>query len=897
MDKTEYRMKLDELNFLVENQNYKGALEIADSIDWRRVKSIRTLSMVADVYEVNKEYERCREILLLAYGRSMIGKSVLYRLVEISLKLGETEDANEYFSEFVEAAPNDNSRFILKYKLYKAQKAPIEDQIAVLEDYKEREYTERWAYELAKLYSQAGDQAKCVETCDDLILWFAEGRYVLKAMELKMQYEPLSPSQRQKYESSLAGRSASAVSRGAVSPIPAAAAPLAQLGRLETEKTGRRRSRENTEELLQKMESAGAAITQEASTARARLESSRKEERLDHVPVNSPEFLGKTVDLKEQLAKSIQEVFAGMKAPGSPAAAETPAVGGDTGEIVIQDLEPETVETSASLNTDGAKTILTKAEPKKADIPQEEAPAAEAVSGEETGETIPELENFDLEALLKETASDLSEALAAHRTEANGHQEEEETGATDGTGESGEASGAEETQEEVQSDRSAEQHSGEAEDNYSEEAYTEETEAGYGEEAYTEEAEESSSEEVYAEEAGGDYSEEAYAEEAEGYYGEEAYAEETEGDYSEEAEGYYGEEAYEEEAEGDHGEEAYSEEYYGEEEYPEEAYSEDAEDAADKTRTFETIREEASDATREITPKNIMSSTRKFVAAEGTIPMSIEEVLREETPEERRIRLMNQDRPEKFTESQKKLFSYFAKIPGMDQQVLDALAGTYAHVSEKTSKHGNIAIMGGYGTGKTRLSQGIVKAICKDLGLAAAKYAHMDAADLNKKDPAAIVAKLSGGFLMIERAGLLYPDVINKLNQAMEFRTDSLIVIIEDEKKSMRTLLRNNPAFAAKFETVISIPVFTNDELVTFARTYARENGYKMDEMGVLALYTLIGDNQTEDEPMTIAKVKEIVDKAIHKAGKGTRRFGRRVSGKRTDDQNRIILYEKDFDI
>ena len=1019
MDKTEYRMKLDELNFLVENQNYKGALEIADSIDWRRVKSIRTLSMVADVYEVNKEYERCREILLLAYGRSMIGKSVLYRLVEISLKLGETEDANEYFSEFVEAAPNDNSRFILKYKLYKAQKAPIEDQIAVLEDYKEREYTERWAYELAKLYSQAGDQAKCVETCDDLILWFAEGRYVLKAMELKMQYEPLSPSQRQKYESSLAGRSASAVSRGAVSPIPAAAAPLAQLGRLETEKTGRRRSRENTEELLQKMESAGAAITQEASTARARLESSRKEERLDHVPVNSPEFLGKTVDLKEQLAKSIQEVFAGMKAPGSPAAAETPAVGGDTGEIVIQDLEPETVETSASLNTDGAKTILTKAEPKKADVPQKEATAAESVSGEETGETIPELENFDLEALLKETASDLSEALAAHRTEANGHQEEEETGATDGTGESGEASGAEETQEEVQSDRSAEQHSGEAEDNYSEEAYTEETEAGYGEEAYTEEAEESSSEEVYAEEAGGDYSEEAYAEEAEADYGEEAYAEEAEGDYSEEAyteeaeadyseeayaeeaegssgeeayteeaeagyggeayaeeaegdyseevyaeeaegdygeegyteeaEGYYGEEAYAEEAEGDYGEEAYaegaegyygeevyaeetegdygeevyaeetegdygeeayaeetegdyseeaySEDYYGEEEYPEEAYSEDAEDAADKTRTFETIREEASDATREITPKNIMSSTRKFVAAEGTIPMSIEEVLREETPEERRIRLMNQDRPEKFTESQKKLFSYFAKIPGMDQQVLDALAGTYAHVSEKTSKHGNIAIMGGYGTGKTRLSQGIVKAICKDLGLAAAKYAHMDAADLNKKDPAAIVAKLSGGFLMIERAGLLYPDVINKLNQAMEFRTDSLIVIIEDEKKSMRTLLRNNPAFAAKFETVISIPVFTNDELVTFARTYARENGYKMDEMGVLALYTLIGDNQTEDEPMTIAKVKEIVDKAIHKAGKGTRRFGRRVSGKRTDDQNRIILYEKDFDI
>ena len=233
----------------------------------------------------------------------------------------------------------------------------------------------------------------------------------------------------------------------------------------------------------------------------------------------------------------------------------------------------------------------------------------------------------------------------------------------------------------------------------------------------------------------------------------------------------------------------------------------------------------------------------------------------------------------------------------MDQQVLDALAGVYDHAGEKTSRHGNVAIMGGYGTGKTRLSESIVRAICKDLGLTAVKYARIDAADLNKKDPAMVVAKMSGGFLLIERAGLLYPDVIQKLDKALEFRTDSMIVIIEDEKTSMRGLLRNNPEFAKKFDTVISIPVFTNDELVTFARTYARENGYKMDEMGVLALYTLIGNNQTENEPITIAKVKTMVDKAMSRAGKGTRRFGRRMSGKRTDDQNRIILYEKDFDV
>ena len=279
--------------------------------------------------------------------------------------------------------------------------------------------------------------------------------------------------------------------------------------------------------------------------------------------------------------------------------------------------------------------------------------------------------------------------------------------------------------------------------------------------------------------------------------------------------------------------------------------------------------------------------------AEPEMPATIPEG---ETPEEKRIRIMNATRPDRLTDQQKKLFSYFAKIPGMDQQILDALNGAYSHSGERTSHRGNIAIMGSHGTGKSRLGDGLVKALCKELGLPAAKYARLDASDMNSKDPARVVAKLSGGFLLIERAGHMSADTISKLSKAMDFRTDSLIVIIEDDKTSMRRMLAEYPEFAEKFATVISIPVFTNDELVSFARTYARENGYRMDEMGVLALYTLIGNNQREDEPITVGKVKEMVDGAIRRAGGGLK-LGRKISKRHTDEEGRIYLYEKDFDL
>ena len=322
------------------------------------------------------------------------------------------------------------------------------------------------------------------------------------------------------------------------------------------------------------------------------------------------------------------------------------------------------------------------------------------------------------------------------------------------------------------------------------------------------------------------------------------------------------------------------------------AFEEKTEPMTEENTTEESVVEEGSETEAEEPEGDHIDK----MLEEAEIQPDISEMtLERETPEEKRQRILNNTRPERLTAEQKQLFSYFAKVPGMDDQILDAIHGAYEYASEKTSHRGNIAIMGSHGTGKTRLSEGLVKAICKELGLKAVKYANLDASDINRKDPATIISKMAGGFLLIERASFMTPETIEKLSQAMDFRTDSMILLIEDDKANMRKMLADYPEFAEKFETVISIPVFTNDELVTFARTYARENGFRMDEMGVLALYTMIGDNQKEDEPITIGKVKEMVDGAIRKAS-GVK-LGRKLSKRHTDADGRILLYEKDFDL
>ena len=831
LDKTEYHLKLDELTRCVQEQDFNNALQIAESIDWRRVKSIRTLSMVADIYEVNKDYRNCKDILLLAYDRASIGKSILYRLVEISLKLGEVDEAVDFYTEYTEVAPNDNSRYILKYKIYKARRSPLADQISILEEYKDKEYTERWAYELATLYSKAGDNQRCVDACDDLILWFSEGKYVVKAMELKMKYQPLAPSQQDLYE------------KEKYRYLKAERPKVVPPARPRVEKSPVRASSADStgsQDVLKRMDQAGAAITRNVNMNDAMDEAAATDDSVDDYSITSREFIGKTANLREQLAKSIHEVFSGVKkeAPqvkdlGVSRELEMPEPEEVPENLLVQDLEPEKVEAEVRPRPEAARTILSRPEPK-------------AETEEEQIEGQMSFADFDLDALLKETADSLSEEIASGDFDKN--RQLTQAPAQPGPAET----------EEYEAGRSA-----------------------TGIEGYEPEP---------AAEVMMDVPKEHTAEAAAEAMEQEAAGEEDIPDLSDALEA-------EADQEVSHGTSEPENRFRDIHEFDEmdELEAGFLQPQQSKKPLYN---EELEIPDPEPTPEEKIQRTIPLnKIGQNTIPVSIEDVLREETPEERRIRILNDAKPTRMSDDQRKIFTYFARIPGMDQQILEAINNVYEHAGEHTSRHGNIAVMGAEGTGKSRLTYGLIVAMCKDLGMDAAKIARLEGSDVNHKDPAKIVAKMSGGFLIIENAGDMTAKTIDKLNRAMEFRTDCMILIIEDEKANMRALLKQYPQFAGKFEQVISIPVFTNDELVTFARTYATENGCKMDEMGVLALYTLIGNNQSEEEPVTISRVKEMVDNAMARAKKGTRRFGRRGSGRDKNKDKWTVLYEKDFDV
>ena len=1123
MDKTEYRMKLDEINSLVDAQDYEGALQIADTIDWRRVKSIRTLCMVADIYEVNGKLESSMKMLQLAYKRSSVGKMILYRLVELCLKMGRSDDAVSYYNEYLETASNDTSKYILKYKILKAQNAPLDDQIQVLEEYREREYTERWVYELAKLYKRAGKEHKCVETCDDLILWFGEGKYVTKAMELKMTYTPLTVSQREKYEKAVPSPGTgqpfsekktepASVKIPLTSEHAGNAASLAMhTAAAAAEDVSRQDKDGETLEAKAEPSEKGSADADTRMGTHTSADDSRPVPQVDTGKIRE-----NSVQLQERLAKSFQEVLSGInrsravasmenlgKAAGTeplkmpeeenisdyqvkdlkPERSGEDKISGEKGEAIAHrterpaapakvktekpedkeitsvkdvDLEALFAETSSMIaetigaaqleagsetekaavleeNTEAEETPAVQAEgvqteaPADAEgsteteetaVPEESAEVEETEVPEESAETeetavpeesaeaeeaeVPE-ESADAENAVEDVAADeeeipqnpedFSDIEAALAQAAQGFMEETEQeaepsaaetvevsgeadaadldaerameafaasldslsdGETDKAAEQAEEGSVSETEELPVSEEEVPEETTESADDAEEAAMaafeaalnldTDLSHEETSEEADNLDAEEereiADEESLEDEESGGDpflsavsgntgeLDIEAQLRAVLGGQEEKKGGEIQEDDLartlfgSEETEnGQEETDSLEEELSQEEileevpaEEDSSQEEEAGEAEYEEvltdlpEEEDISAESAETPAEQEDASGDEEMDFTPDIDLDIVLEANKEKEEEQEqlNIDMLLEEAEAEpempatipegETPEEKRIRIMNATRPDRLTDQQKKLFSYFAKIPGMDQQILDALNGAYSHSGERTSHRGNIAIMGSHGTGKSRLGDGLVKALCKELGLPAAKYARLDASDMNSKDPARVVAKLSGGFLLIERAGHMSADTISKLSKAMDFRTDSLIVIIEDDKTSMRRMLAEYPEFAEKFATVISIPVFTNDELVSFARTYARENGYRMDEMGVLALYTLIGNNQREDEPITVGKVKEMVDGAIRRAGGGLK-LGRKISKRHTDEEGRIYLYEKDFDL
>ena len=970
MDKAEYRVKLEEINTCAEEGRFREAAEVADQIDWKHVKSARTLCMIGEIYEANKRYEDSARILKYAYKRSSSSKTVLYRLAELDIRNGEYEEAKRFINEFEQNSPNDMSRYILKYKLLRAQKAPLDDQIEVLREYKDHEYTERWSYELAKLYKKNGQKEKCIEECDDLILWFTEGKYVTKAMELKMSLTPLTPAQQAAYDNRYLEEEKKAEE-------PENDTEASQLTGMEAVEKKILFADDEEEEIKPKV-SADEAISrmdQAAESLRQDVPEEAKEEEAEAEPRQKKSVISKASGFQKKLTSSIRAVFSGIRqteddededmkivpdrderdlepmVPEDEVPVETFSAFGEeetAGETPAEEAGPESVddivsktvaEMAAQANGSSYSAVIAGDGTEEA----EEAPGAEEVS--EAAEDVPETGGD----ALKEAAE---EALKAAGTEAEKAGEGLEAAVE--TAEAGIEAAGEAAEAAAETAKAGIEAAGEAA-----EAAVKTAEAGIGAagEAAAQIADgreqipdsDIDLDKLFAETGN------AFADEvASGGY---VFADTLEED-REQAEadaekariiaaGGELPETADRKTEDDligretdeslgltrelHLREAIEQELKRrQEETGESSPIISPEEAAKKAvaqahgYSYEPEEERESAVPSEELPKSEGVSDEDMLAIYGNdaairsellagkddyadVPeeessealMELSSVPDPSSEESRSIIDSIMGEPDVFTvipvegraltEPEKKAMSYFASIPGVDYQVTSALADVHNNCGDKTSKSGNIAIMGRQGSGKTRLAEGLILMICMHLNIKAAKIGRIVSESFNKKDPAQIVQRMAGGFLIIEAAGALSEESISKLNQAMEFRTDDLVVFLEDEKTDMKRLLDQHPEFAAKFTSRITVPVFTNDELVTFARSYAKEEGYKFDEMATLALYTMIGDHQRDTEPMTVGKVRQLVDKAIE-------RNSRKLFGKTTDKEDgRIVLMEKDF--
>lgn len=871
MDREEFLTKIESINQFVHKKDYKNALEIVESIEWRKVKSARTLCVAGEVYAANRCYQESKEIFLMAYKRSPVRKNILYRLIEVSIKMEDLEDALKYYQEFLEMAPNDNIHFILKYKIYSARKTPLEDQIQILEEYKEREYTERWSYELAKLYYKAGERRKCEEVCDDLVLWFSEGEYVIKALELKMRLTNLTPRQRKIYEEQLREKELREQQDREEVQVQTEENETEQKQSFEQESEPDSESGGQSDTESKSQDSEKPGNLESLSMELYDEEQPRKQKKNDDI-VTIVEGNG---TLQEKITKGIKDIFAGI-------------VKGDWEEdedflegyaiepkISMADvIPPETVE-------ENIKEIEEKS---SQDEPEDTRP-------EENEEQPEDQPGESQEHKLQEDGLKLQES---EKPEEEGERQQED-GLAEEPADSqagGQDTMSIEMQElKVQEELSEENQEPDLQADSSEDVEILKAQADFSGENEDPRLQEGQSEVVEIQDL---------QEKAEKKWPLPKLDVETPEKFDTsrlpelKMPDFNLEEVILSAAEKQGIDVAEKEEEENPSEYVEESIEDIAEIKADESEEEETEEPEESAEIlniEKVQPEGEIHPQEDTASEEDSLIEFIDSQnsREEEDPDVIVTREQNLD------EVEQKLFSYFSTIPGMSQQLVEALTDAQMSASDKTSRTGNIIVMGNLRTGKTRLTEGLVKSICRELHMPAAKTASVEASQLNGRDIAKIVDKMSGGFLVIQKISQLTPESVEQLNQAMEFRTDGLTVILEDEKIGMRKFIAKYPKFTKKFTSTINIPVFTNDELVHFAKVYADEMGYVMDTMGVLALYNLIGDNQKEDEPMTIGTVKDMMDDAITKAESSHRKLQRSISKKRFDDEGKIVLYEKDF--
>ena len=1089
MDKYEYKQLSERMIELMQNEEYGEAKEIADSIDWRRVRNAMMLANVSDIYEKTGEYQKSYDILQIAYHRAEGSRKVLYRLSSLALKTGNVDEAIDFYDEFVQLAPKDPNRHILRYQILRAQRAPLEQQIEALEEFKKAEYIEEWAFELAKLYQEAGMTAECLEECDDLILWFSEGKYVYKAMELKMQYKPLTPSQQEKYNrrfeknggeteeipdletyvaeneepedhlDEAATEHSEAVSEEPVEDIPESIGQQDTGKEESSEKPVRKpekkkigdtmRLDEALEQLLHRKPEVSAAEDEEPDISDLESAIGDIESVVDLDMVNQISQEKHTGDvpigMKELIPGEVSEEAAD-KTERIPVEITTDITEDDAEELDLEDLVaeelPEEVEEAEPVEEEAeeveeAEPVEEEAEKvKEAEPVEEEAEGVEeAEPVEEEAEEVEEAEPIEetQTGTIEEELQKIADAEPAEPEEEIFDMEEAEDFLEDSPAEdweddteSFEEADAEELSfEEILSDWDSEEAEALLED-AEEEVYDESVEETYEEEPDEDEAEdiledaeeepieesaedvvEADAEEIYEEEPEDEVTEDTpilspdiqrlideiegavpaeeslpeekeiekapeephenmgevteslrlddLPEEDEDLFEDEDFLEsedeedeyesyedddseedeyesyeddDSEDEYTSYDEDEYEDEIYDDEYEDD--DEAYYEEsdddeladdeefYYEDEEEPdEEPDEEDAPDFEDEFKVDPKHSEEPDD--REIPDEDdgidIMSATTplsrketaKLIATGKTSPLPLDEISDALSMDTGFVVHGRYDLETQsgigtragLTEEQKKLFSYFVPVRGMSEQLVDVLEQDKNCTNRKgTSKTGNLLIIGDKGNGKTVLAVDVVKAIQKQREIRQGKVAIVTGESLNKKKIGDIFDKLYGGALIIEKAGKMNEKTVAKLNRAMERDTGELLIVLEEQRKPLDRLLSSNREFRRKFTSRLEVPIFINDELVTFGQTYAQENGYKIDEMGILALYSCIDSLQREDHSVTVAEVKEVMDKAIaHSQKASAKKLVKRVFGRNTDSSDRIILSERDFNI
>lgn len=811
MDKYEYRVKTEQMLEYMEQKAYGKAMEIADTIDWRKVKNASMLCSVSEIYEQNEKYEKSRDVLFIAYDRTPGSRKIIYRLGILALKLGEPSEAMDCYEEFVSVAPKDPNQYILCYKILKAQNAPITQQIEVLEEFKKAEYIEKWAYELAKLYDEAGMITECLEECDDLILWFSEGKYVYQAMELKMKYKPLTPLQQEKYDQKPGG-------------------PMTP-----------------SQKFVQKLRE-NQLDTSTATIPTGEVKEAIKEPQLQK-QVTGQMKIEEILASWEEKQKEVMEVIEQKR---QEAEADK--------EIVELKSEPE------AATPEDVRRLMEELEGKKEDEALEEASSSEPMEEEAEPEVIEEPieeQTFAEEDFEECFDDEIDEELEEFEELDIPEWDEQEMEAM-----------TEDPVEVIEE---------------SEEEVIEEPESIF--------------EEMSEEDAAQVLSEESEVhEETELYEEEEISRDLSEGqeemDPEDDDEDRFDPNDFEEVEDGydirDFEEEIAA--FERERKESEEDEDDDDFDLLNETiplSRIEVAKAAATGKTGKIPVDeiaNALGATGTF--GQGTTGFTVQAKYDLEAQSEVGLRAG-------LTEEQKKLFSYFVPVRGMSEQLVDVLEQDKQCTNRQgTSKTGNLLIIGRKGSGKTVLAVDVVKAIQKQRKLKQGKVAIITGDSLNKKKIKEIVSKLYGGALIIEKAGRMNEKTVQRLNKAMERDTGELLIVLEEQRKPLDRLLSSNKEFRRKFTSRLEVPIFINDELVTFGQTYAKENGFKIDEVGILALYSRIDMLQREDHVVTVGEVKEIMDEAIEHVQKtNVKKIVKRVLGKGRDDADRVILSEKDFNI